>query len=267
MSEEERKFTEPEAVSENWLVPGEPSALTEEQVIFKYIHESTERFWQPEVRNTDPRSAELGQEDIERARRMIEEAFTGKIRLATGNPYTDHLNETQYLLAQSGYNDPVLMIAALFHDGPEDVSEVLGIDVIKQEFGEDVARLVEGVTKEKTPGQSWQQGWDAFGDKLRSAKDERVILLELADRNSNLRDVLHNAYTPDAGDGKMVGENIWKIYKTSSPRDQLGMYIKMLNIFNEWAAGRSNALLADYAANVDALEDLINQQENLKEAA
>lgn len=231
---------------------------TPEQDPFSTIENAVAVSWQLEKHNYDPRSAELTEADVARARQLIDVAFYDKVRSASGAPYVVHLRETEALICGAGYaDDIVLRIAGLLHDGPEDVGDRLGHDVIVHYFGEDVARLVSGVTKESHSGQYWREGWQQFIDKLRGATDERVIMLELADRNSNLRDALRNSFAPDTGDGRKVGPNFWSIYTTSTPEDQLWMYEQMLVMFKEKARGRTNPLLEDFAANVATLRDVI----------
>ncbi len=225
---------------------------------FQALKGAVDYSWVPVQINHDPQSERLGVDDIRRARKMVDIAFKDKIRSASGEPYVSHLIETEILICQSGYSDDVAMrIAALLHDGPEDTPETLSPEVIRENFGQDVARLVEGVTKQKSIGQPWKEGWELFIEKLSIATDERIIIIELADRNSNLRDALRNSISQDAANGRKVGRRFWDIYKTSTPEDQLWMYEEMLKLFRKRAKGRTTPLLEDYEANVSVLRDVI----------
>lgn len=230
-----------------------------------YIREARQNreaaaLWLPEGQNRDSRSECLSVADVDRARRLIDEAFDGKIRRASGQAYTVHLYETEALLCSVGFEDDlVLRIAALCHDGPEDVPDKLGLDVVREEFGADVAELVASVTKRQGRDIPWRDGWAEFIEKIRSATDDRTIVLELADRNSNLRDALRNTYRTDGDNGKYSGEGFWGIYKTSTVSDQFWMYEEMLGVFDERAAGRTNLLLDDYRANVQALREYLDE--------
>lgn len=232
----------------------------EKQDIFAELRDRVELSWRPRGYNNDLRSAELNQRDVEVAKELVMKAFEGKTRKASGQPYDVHLLETEALLVHSGYEDPVLRIAALLHDGPEDVPEIIPFELIEQKFSGDVARLVRGVTKPNLPGQSWRDGWSNFINQIYNAEDDRVLIVEMADRNSNLRDALRNSYAQSGG--RFVGPDFWRIYSTSSPRDQLWMYNEMLKVFDKRAKGRRSPLLDDYKQNVYALRDLIEGYES-----
>ncbi len=86
-------------------------------------------------------------------------------------------------------NSDNIICAALLHDLVED-TEII-IDQIKQEFGDDIALLVDGVTK---PPKPQNKDYDRLEyqtkkqDKLRHyfKLDKRILLIKLADRRHNL---------------------------------------------------------------------------------
>src|SRR5579871_4385792 len=86
--------------------------------------------------------------------------------------------------------DEATLAAALLHDVVEDTE--VEIDDIRAEFGEDIAKLVEGVTKlTRVQFQSREQAEAENYRKLivAMAEDLRVILIKLADRLHNLRTI------------------------------------------------------------------------------
>jgi GTP diphosphokinase / guanosine-3',5'-bis(diphosphate) 3'-diphosphatase len=86
--------------------------------------------------------------------------------------------------------DEETIAAALLHDVVEDTE--VGIDELRAEFGEEVARLVEGVTKlTRVTFQSREQAEAENYRKmiLAMAQDPRVILIKLADRLHNMRTI------------------------------------------------------------------------------
>jgi GTP diphosphokinase / guanosine-3',5'-bis(diphosphate) 3'-diphosphatase len=108
-------------------------------------------------------------------------------RRASGESYVEHPLAVAGILAELEL-DPQTIAAALLHDVVEDTS--ITSEQVAQQFGDEVARLVEGVTKlTRIPYQSKE---DAQVENLRKmflamAKDIRVIIIKLADRLHNMR--------------------------------------------------------------------------------
>ena len=126
-------------------------------------------------------------ERIERAYRLAERAHEGTLR-RSGEPYIIHPVSAAIILVELGM-DTDSIVAALLHDVVEDTDVTL--DEIKKEFGQDVALLVDGVTKVgRIPFSSreHQQAENVRKMLLAMAQDVRVIIIKLADR-------LHNART------------------------------------------------------------------------
>ena len=105
----------------------------------------------------------------------------------SGEPFVNHPIEVALILAEL-HMDTATLKAALLHDVVED-SEV-SLDEIRERFGDEVADLVDGVTKlGKIEFESLSE---AQSNNLRKmliamAKDIRVILIKLADRLHNMR--------------------------------------------------------------------------------
>ncbi|MEF9852661.1 MAG: bifunctional (p)ppGpp synthetase/guanosine-3',5'-bis(diphosphate) 3'-pyrophosphohydrolase [Hydrogenoanaerobacterium sp.] len=113
-------------------------------------------------------------------------AHEGQMRLS-GEPYVTHPLHVAEILVQLGM-DTDTIVAALLHDVVEDTS--VTTDMIKKQFGTDVALLVDGVTKlGKIPfaSREEQQAENVRKMLLAVAKDVRVIIIKLADRLHNMR--------------------------------------------------------------------------------
>ena len=123
-----------------------------------------------------------------RAFRFAAKAHTGQYR-RSGQDFVLHPLGAARICAELHLDDQTLA-AALLHDVVEDTD--YSVDDLRAEFGEDVARLVEGVTKlTRIQFQSREQAEAENYRKLivAMAEDARVILIKLADRLHNLREI------------------------------------------------------------------------------
>ena len=114
----------------------------------------------------------------------------GQKRLS-GEPYFNHCIQVATTLA-TWKMDSVTIIAGLLHDSVEDTSAT--IEDLRKEFGQDIANLVDGVTKISGIQFSTRKDKQAgnFMKMLLSvAKDLRVIIIKFADRLHNMRTIKH----------------------------------------------------------------------------
>src|SRR5664280_661298 len=114
---------------------------------------------------------------------------------ASGEPYLVHPLEVATVLADMRL-DTTAIASGLLHDAVEDTS--VTVDDIRTEFGEQVAHIVEGVTKiSKIDFASREEAQAESVRKmvLAMVDDIRVVLIKLADRLHNMRTLQH--LTPD----------------------------------------------------------------------
>ncbi|MCX6754690.1 MAG: RelA/SpoT family protein [Candidatus Nomurabacteria bacterium] len=121
---------------------------------------------------------------IEKAYNFAKKAHEGQLR-KNGDPYFIHVVSTAQNLADLGMS-PTVIAAGLLHDVIEDTN--ITEDELKKEFGEEIANLVEGVTK---LGMVRYKGIERNVENLRKffisvAKDLRVLVIKLADRLHNI---------------------------------------------------------------------------------
>ena len=107
----------------------------------------------------------------------------------SGEPYIIHPMAVAKILAELGMDD-VSIAAGLLHDVVEDTDYTL--DQLREEFGEEVALIVDGVTKLTSfvyGGKRAAQDETIRKMFLAMTKDIRVLIIKLADRLHNLRTI------------------------------------------------------------------------------
>lgn len=126
---------------------------------------------------------------IVKAYHFASDAHEGQKR-KSGEPYISHPLAVANILADMHMDHQCLM-AALLHDVIEDTG--IPKHTLGQEFGEEVAELVDGVSKLKEMFASRAEAQAENFQKmtLAMAKDIRVILVKLADRLHNMRTLSH----------------------------------------------------------------------------
>ncbi len=149
---------------------------------------------------------------VERAYRVAEKAHEGQKR-ASGEPYIQHCLAVADILAELRM-PPAVVAAGLLHDTVEDTD--ITLDDLRRDFGEEVASLVDGVTKlvslprvsradqaqagdesetipeEESPQSEWERKRKLANESLRKtflamSRDIRVVIIKLADRLHNMR--------------------------------------------------------------------------------
>jgi GTP pyrophosphokinase len=132
-------------------------------------------------------------DDLEIVRKAYEYSqryHAGQTR-ASGQPYLVHPLEVACVLAEMKM-DPIGIAAGLLHDSVEDTSVTI-VD-IRKEFGDQVAHIVEGVTKISKIDfntREEQQAENLRKMMLAMVDDIRVVLIKLADRLHNMRTLEH----------------------------------------------------------------------------
>src|SRR5438552_7374792 len=123
---------------------------------------------------------------VRKAYEFSQRYHAGQTR-ATGEPYLVHPLEVALELAEIRM-DATSIAAGLLHDSVEDTS--VTIEEIEREFGEQVAHIVEGVTKISKiefASKEERQAENVRKMVLAMVDDIRVVLIKLADRLHNMR--------------------------------------------------------------------------------
>ncbi|WP_345943951.1 bifunctional (p)ppGpp synthetase/guanosine-3',5'-bis(diphosphate) 3'-pyrophosphohydrolase [Streptomyces sp. SID3212] len=136
------------------------------------------------VRGNDPKIETATLRQIENAYQVAERWHRGQKR-KSGDPYITHPLAVTTILAELGM-DPATLMAGLLHDTVEDTE--YGLDTLRRDFGDQVALLVDGVTKlDRVKFGEAAQAETVRKMVVAMAKDPRVLVIKLADRLHNMR--------------------------------------------------------------------------------
>lgn len=155
--------------------------------------------------------------DVWRAVNYAATAHETQIRKMTGNHYIEHpfgvLN-----IVRTVTDDISTQQAAVLHDTVEDTW--VTFSDLDEVFGEDVSRIVWGVTKDDSI-EDWHECNEAYLVRLGADAPEASVVVALADKIHNLTDMLANFETH--------GHDMWQ-YFAAQPNDQLWWYSSVLAI-------------------------------------
>ncbi len=190
------------------------------------------------------------------------------IKRSSGEPYITHPVAVACILLEFCMDTDTL-VAALLHDVVEDTDTSL--EFIKKKFGEDVANLVDGVTKiGQVPlnTKEEQQAENIRKILMAMSKDIRVIIIKLADRLHNMRTIMYrppekqrkkaletmNFYAPIAHRLGMsavkeemedISIRILDPYGTKAIEDMLDTHKEQRNTFIDTITGRIRERISD----------------------
>ena len=137
-----------------------------------------------------------GKSQIEHALEIAAEAHQGQYRKGTDTPYISHPYAVGLLLMEAGCTEAVI-IAGILHDTVEDTP--LTLDFIREEFGEQVASIVEGCSENKSL--RWRARKTERIEALKTASME-VCLVTCADKLHNLRTII--------SEYAQIGDAVWE---------------------------------------------------------
>ncbi len=138
------------------------------------------------LRSVRSYNARADVKEIERAYRFAEAHHAGQKRLS-GEDFIEHPLAVAQILADLGL-DTTTLSAALLHDVVEDTD--VGLSELEEEFGPDVTRIVDGLTKLQAisfHSREQEQAENVRKMIVAMAGDIRVLLIKLADRLHNMR--------------------------------------------------------------------------------
>ncbi len=180
-------------------------------------------------------------ERLDRALSFAASAFRHRVRKGSGVPYLTHLLGVMVIVAEHG-GDEDQMIAALLHDYLED-TEGSSVEILDQQFGERVARLVLAMSDTTVrPKPPWEERKRRYIEQL-VAEPPELKLVSAADKLHNARSLLR--------EHSDVGDLLWDRFNAT--RDQtLWYYREVLRALGE---GWEHPVLEELAGVVRALHE------------
>jgi (p)ppGpp synthase/HD superfamily hydrolase len=167
-------------------------------------------------------------------------AHHGQFRKASPLPYIIHPLNVARSLIECGAPDEIV-IAAVLHDVVEDTNVTL--DQVRSEFGEKVARLVEGMS-EPDRRDTWENRKRGTLRFLETAPQD-LLLIELADKLDNIREIQK--------DIAREGDAVWKRFNRGRDLQQW-LYEQFVELFNRRVETECGVRLArEFAGNVRAV--------------
>lgn len=141
---------------------------------------------------------------VDKAIKFAVDAHANTERRGKGFPYVIHVLEAMEIVATIT-NDPELLAAAALHDTVEDTD--VTVDVIRREFGDRIASLVQAESDEMVAGVSEEDSWrgrkQAAINRLASASHDAKIVA-MGDKLSNMRAI--------ARDYHRDGDKLWSLF-------------------------------------------------------
>ena len=150
-------------------------------------------------------------------------------RKGTKIPYMAHLlGVASLVMSEAGSAVPVtedMVIAAILHDTAEDHGGQRTLDDVKEKFGPNVARMVEGLSDTLAEDHDKKEGWEerkkAYLARLRT-EPEDVLVISAADKLYNAKAILD--------DFKEIGPAVFDRFKRGRD-DQLWYFDELLKVF------------------------------------
>lgn len=183
---------------------------------------------------------------LDRAFGLARQLHQMQSRKGTATPYLAHLLSVCALVIEDG-GDEDQAIAALLHDAVEDQGGLETLAIIRREFGERAAIIVEHCSDSfETPKGPWKQRKEQYLAHLKDAPPE-ALRVSLADKLHNARAIVN--------DLRMQGSPLWERFN-GKREGTLWYYRSLVKVFRQ--VGRS-PMVEELARVVDEIEKMVEQ--------
>lgn len=161
-----------------------------------------------------------------------------QVRKGGDIPYVGHLLSVASLVINDGGSE-AQAIAALLHDAVEDQGGPATLDEIRDNFGDDVARIVDECSDtDEEPKPPWLERKQNYIDHLASVGTD-TLLVSVADKLDNARSMLRDYHEH--------GPKLWDRFNRKNPQDHLWYYDGLLQAYR---ARRLNSWMVDELGRV-----------------
>lgn len=179
-------------------------------------------------------------------------AHVRQFRKGSDTPYIVHPVAVASIV--SDYTDDEdTIIAALFHDTIEDVSDVYSESQMSDDFGDRVVVIVKHVSEDKVDEygsvKTWVERKTDYHNHLANLKDNSALLVTCADKIHNMMSMI--------SDYDIIGENLWEKF-SGSKYEQLWNYKTNINILK--TKNIPGKMLDQLTALLATLESIIKRQ-------
>ena len=186
-------------------------------------------------------------EKIVRALALAIEAHHGQMRKGTAIPYISHPMGVASIALEYGADEDQAM-AALLHDAVEDGGQHFA-KLIREQFGERVADIVEGCTDGVPNASGVKEAWlprkERYIAHLRQCSDD-VLLVSGSDKLHNARAIVEDLLT--------IGHAVFDRF-TATPDQTIWYYVSLSKIFTE----RKTPIEKAFADTVLRMKKLTNE--------
>jgi (p)ppGpp synthase/HD superfamily hydrolase len=170
-----------------------------------------------------------------------------QVRKGGDIPYIGHLLSVAGLVINDGGSE-AQAIAALLHDAVEDQGGPPTLQEIKNNFGDDVARIVDQCSDtDEEPKPPWLERKQRYIDHLAEVGDD-TLLVSVADKLDNARSMLRDYHEH--------GPKLWERFNRKNPQDHLWYFGGLLGAYRK--RGLNSWMVDELERVVGELERQVN---------
>jgi (p)ppGpp synthase/HD superfamily hydrolase len=166
-----------------------------------------------------------------------------QVRKGGDIPYVGHLLTVAGLVINDGASE-AQAIAALLHDTVEDQGGPATLEEIKENFGDEVARIVQECSDtDEQPKPPWRERKETYVKHLAEVGED-TLLVSVADKLDNARSMLRDYHGH--------GPALWERFNRKNPQDHLWYYGELLKAYR--ARGLDSWMVGELDRVVDELK-------------